>query len=81
MTDEQIIKDRATSYGSAKSSFGRIAKMWSAYLGHKIKPHEVATMMTLLKISRSTTATGEPLLDTYIDGRNYLTLAEELNEQ
>ena len=77
--DKQIKEDRAKSYGSVSESFGRISKLWSAYLGHDIKPHEVAIMMTLLKISRTTTAKGETLVDSYQDGRIYLELAEELN--
>ena len=81
MTDEEILKDRASSYGSPQKSFKSIAELWSTYLDYPIKPHEVAVMMTLLKISRTTTARGESLTDSFADGRNYLTLAEELNEQ
>ena len=37
-------------------------------------------MVMLLKVSRSKTSKGETLSDTYSDGRNYLTLAEELDK-
>lgn len=77
-TDEDILKDRAKSYGSPISSFTRIAELWSIYLDYKIEPSDVAIMMTLLKISRTTTAKGDTLLDSFQDARNYLTLAEEL---
>ena len=80
MTDEEILKDRAKSYGSVQSSFTRIAKLWSTYLDHKIEPYQVANMMTLLKIGRTTTATGDSLIDSYQDGRIYLSLAEELHK-
>jgi len=79
LTDEEIKLDRGKSYGSPESSFGRIAKLWSTYLDHKVEPHQVAVMMTLLKISRSTTATGDALIDTYQDSRVYMELAEELH--
>lgn len=80
MTDEEIKQDRAKSYGSPHASFGRIAKLWGIYLGVDIKPHEVATMMALLKISRTKTAKGDTLTDSYQDCRIYMELAEELNE-
>jgi len=79
VSDLELKKERGKSYGSVESSFGRIAKLWSAYTGKSIKPHEVAVMMTLLKVSRMTTAKDEVLLDCYQDARVYLDLAEELN--
>ena len=79
LSDLEIKKERGNSYGSVKSSFGRIAKLWSAYTGNSIQPHQVAVMMTLLKISRMTTAKDEVLIDCYQDARVYLDLAEELD--
>lgn len=79
-TDSAILKERATQYGSAKESFTRIAKLWSAYTGYEITAVQVAQMMVLLKINRSITAKDETLKDSFIDARNYLTLAEELSE-
>ncbi len=81
MTKEQIKLDRGQSYGTPESSFGRIAKLWSAYLDYQIEPHQIAIMMSLLKISRMVTATGEPLNDTYADSIIYIELAEELHKQ
>ena len=78
MTDEEILADRAKEYGDATKSFTVIAELWSAYLGTPIQPEQVAICMTLLKISRSTTAKDFHLKDSLIDGRNYLTLAEEI---
>lgn len=79
LSDLEIKKERGSSYGSVESSFGRISILWSAYTGTPIKPHQVAVMMTLLKVSRMTTAKDEVLLDCYQDARVYLDLAEELD--
>lgn len=71
-----IYGPRAQSYGDARESFGRVAGMWSAYLGHPVTARDVALMMTLLKISRSKTdPTG---LDHYADGCGYLALGGEI---
>lgn len=78
MTDKQIKEDRAKSYGSPSESFGRIAELWSSYLGYYIVAEEVAVMMSLLKISRMVTAKGDTLKDSYQDARIYLELAEEI---
>ena len=43
---------RVEDYGTARESFGRIAKLWSAALGVEISPTEVALCMILLKVSR-----------------------------
>jgi len=78
MNDKDILEQREKEYGDATESFSRIAGMWSSYIGIIIEPHQVANMMVLLKISRTTTSTGDTLKDCYLDGRNYLTLAEGL---
>ena len=80
MKDKEILEQREKEYGDATESFTRISKFWGEYLGVEIKPHEVAIMMTLLKVSRSKTSKGETLSDKHSDGRNYLTLAEELDK-
>jgi hypothetical protein len=48
--------DRAADYGDMKASFERIAALWSAYKGVTITTKDVANMMILLKVSRSTTS-------------------------
>jgi len=45
MSDE-LIADRS-NYGDPVENHRRIAKMWSAWLGHEIQPHQVACMMVL----------------------------------
>lgn len=51
-TIHTISRDRNASYGDPDQDFARTANLWSEYLGHEIKPHDVAVMMILLKVSR-----------------------------
>jgi hypothetical protein len=55
-----------------------IASLWSAYLETKITAHDVALMMTLLKLAR--TKAGKTSDDTYIDMAAYSAIAGELKE-
>ena len=55
--DQMVNVDRNVSYGDPNADFERIAALWNTYLqGRKdqssIKPHDVAVMMVLLKVSR-----------------------------
>lgn len=80
-TAKQIItKDRTTTHGSPEDSLSNIARLWTAYLNNHLKlegllatlqllPHDVAQMMTLLKVAR---AQGNPLHeDNWIDQIGY----------
>ena len=71
-----ICGDRQDDYGSASSSFERIADLWRAYLGVDIEPMDVANMMILLKVSRSITAPDKA--DTWLDIAGYAALAGEM---
>ena len=72
---EVITKDRQATHGSAEDNFGLIAAYWSAHLNRTIKPHDVAVMMTLLKLAR---AKANPKhVDNWIDGCGYLALGGE----
>ena len=44
--------DRNNQYGDPKQDFQRTADMWTAYLGTEVQPHDVAALMSLLKLSR-----------------------------
>lgn len=82
---ECILHDRNDTYGgSPEKSFGVIAKLWDTYLGNRlvrkdeedyITGHDVAIMMTLLKIGRI--ITGEYHEDNYIDLAGYAACAME----
>lgn len=73
--DRLITGDRAEAYGDASVSFGRIAALWSAYLGSPVKPHDAAVMLALLKVSR---IAGGPRPDDFVDGVGYLALGGEI---
>lgn len=47
-----ITGERNNQYGEPTQDFTRTARMWSAYLDIEVKPHDVAAMMALLKLSR-----------------------------
>jgi hypothetical protein len=67
--------DRQQAYGDAYESFDRIAKMWSAYKGIKITPKDVASMMILMKVSRSVTSSKR---DNWVDIAGYAELGSQI---
>lgn len=76
---ECVLKDRQSTHGKPEDSFGLIAKFWSSYTGHDIKPHDVAVMMGLLKIAR---IKHKPLNeDNWVDFAGYAACGSELAEQ
>ena len=68
--------DRQKDYGDKIENHDNIARLWSAYLGIKIKAHDVALMMVLLKMAR--TKLGAVSKDTYIDMSAYSAIAGEI---
>jgi hypothetical protein len=72
---EIITKDRAATHGDAERNFGLIAAYWSAHLNRNISPHDVAVMMTLLKLARA--KSNPKHADNWIDGCGYLALGGE----
>ena len=91
MTKEEILKKaaelistaRESSHGDCFKNHSQIADLWSVFLDDKlkpmkeIKPGDVATMMCLLKISRSTQ--GEFNIDDFVDGAAYMAIAGDLS--
>ncbi len=67
---EYVTKDRQEAHGDAEANFGLIAAYWSAHLGRNIKPHDVAVMMTLLKLARAKSNPANA--DNWIGGCGYL---------
>jgi len=67
---------RHKDYGDKVNNHINIAKLWSAYKDVEITPHDVAIMMTLLKIAR--TKLGSVSMDTYIDMSAYGSIAGEI---
>jgi len=70
---------RQRDYGPPAESFGRIAALWSAYLGRAVTPAQVAGCMALLKIARL--AYQPAHRDSAVDSCGYLALAAELAER
>ena len=71
-----VAEDREKDYGNKIENHNNIAKLWSAYLDVKIEAHDVAIMMTLLKVAR--TKLGVISEDTYIDMSAYSAIAGEI---
>ena len=71
---------RAEDYGPPAESFGTLAGLWSAYLGHSVSitPSDACNMLCLLKISRMTK--GRHHRDSAVDGAGYLALGAECSE-
>ena len=68
--------DREKDYGDKVENHSNIARLWSAYLEIEIEAHDVAIMMSLLKIAR--TKLGKVSKDTYIDMAAYGAIAGEI---
>lgn len=69
--------DRQQQYGTPQQNFGRIAAMWSAYLGIEVKPADAAVCMALVKAAR---LANEHKRDSFVDGAAYFALAAELSD-
>jgi hypothetical protein len=67
---------RQIDYGDKTENHKNIARLWSAYLGHTITPHDVAILMCLLKVAR--TKLGAISKDTYMDMAAYSAIAGEI---
>ena len=67
---------RQKDYGDKVKNHNNIARLWSAYKDVDITAHDVAIMMTLLKVAR--TKLGVVSEDTYIDMSAYGAIAGEI---
>ena len=76
IADKLVSGDRAQEYGEKKTMHHNIARLWSAYLNTDVTGHDVALMMTLLKMAR--TKAGNVTEDTYVDMAAYSAIAGEL---
>lgn len=93
MTKEEILKkakeiisnDRNVSHGDAFKNHAEIAEFWNIFLDNKLQPmasitaQDVAIMMILLKISRSTQGK-EFNLDNFVDMAGYAAIAGEIGD-
>jgi hypothetical protein len=69
--------DRRDDYGSPAECLGRVAALWSAYLGITVTAKDVAALMILLKVARSLQSSK---LDSAVDACGYAGLMGELME-
>ena len=68
--------ERQDSYGNPEDTFGKIAALWSAYLGIEVTPTMTADMMCLLKIAREFCGKGKR--DNAVDLIGYAALAARM---
>ena len=73
---QYVTKDRAADHGDMEDNFQRIAEFWSVHLDQLIDAHDVAVMMTLLKVARI--KSNPRHMDNFIDGAGYLACGGEL---
>jgi hypothetical protein len=76
---EYVTRDRAATHGDAEQNFNMVALYWSAHLNKNIKPHDVAVMMTLLKLARARSNPAHA--DNWIDGCGYLACGGEIADK
>jgi hypothetical protein len=69
---------RNVQHGAREKCHAEIAKLWTWWTGFSLDAHDVAIMMTLLKLSRI--KTGGYNRDCYVDGEGYLAIAAELRK-
>lgn len=73
---QYVTKDRADTHGDAESNFGLISLYWSAHLNVSIRAHDVAVMMTLMKLARA--RSNPKHTDNWVDGCGYLACGGEI---
>lgn len=78
---EQMVNgSRQEDYGDPEDNFSKIAKLWSAYCDFTFSAHDVAMMLSLMKVGRISAAykQGKYKKDSYIDGPGYIACAGEI---
>ena len=70
-----VDEDRNDSYGPPEENLGRIAAMWSGYIGKELTAQDVALMMVLVKISRSKAGYAR---DNAVDGVAYFLIHDSM---
>jgi hypothetical protein len=77
-----VVGDREEDYGSPEDNFQVIADLWSTYYRRTPRnfftPHDVAAMLSLLKIARI--ASGHAKSDNWIDLAGYAACGGELED-
>jgi hypothetical protein len=71
-----IVRERGEVYGDPRANLGDTAARWSATLGHKVSPAQVAMCMCDLKMSRLKASPQH--LDSLQDICGYISLLAEI---
>ena len=73
----ETLGDRNIEYGGPADMHGKIAEFWNVYLGGEVvDPHDVAMMLTLMKVARITLGVAKH--DNYVDLAGYASIAGSL---
>lgn len=73
----ETLGDRNVEYGGPADMHGKIAEFWNVYLGGEVvDPHDVAMMLTLMKVARITLGVAKH--DNYVDLAGYASIAGSL---
>lgn len=73
-----VCGNREQDYGSPEENFGRIARLWTVYLGYEVTDVDVAALLALLKIARI--ASGHAKEDNWVDLAGYAACGGELED-
>lgn len=73
-----VSEDRHQTHGDKLLNHANIAKLWGAYKDTEFTAHDVAIMMSLLKIAR--TKLGDRNRDDYVDCAGYISIAGEISD-
>lgn len=74
----QIFKQRGNAYGNHMQRFAKTARMVSALLSNNLKPHHIASIIIVEKLSRSESSFSK---DNWLDIINYAVIGYELQSQ
>ena len=71
-----VTRDRNNQSGEPEELFGLIASYWTAHLDYPVSAHDVAVMMTMLKLARIRANPGHR--DSWVDAVGYLACGAEV---
>ena len=77
--DEVISGPRQAVYGDATTEFARIAQVWTALLGHPVRPVDVPLLLIGMKLVRSSVSPEHD--DSWVDVCGYAALAARVASQ
>lgn len=78
-TEVIVCPNRESIYGAPEDNFEVIARFWTNYLECHVTAEDVANMMILLKVARS--STGKFKIDNYVDIAGYAACACEIGSE